>query len=209
MPSCPTCGKETETVAGKRQHHTKVHGEPLPNRTCTRCGECFYDENAERKRCEDCKDLTGKTNPNWSGSKEISECRNCGEAFEFYPSNKKGLYCPSCVSNGEVRWGEDNLEPFEGDGESEYGSEWRRISSKVRRRDNHTCQMCGVAQEEYRLEQALDVHHIKPIREFNNPKDAHTLDNLVTLCRKCHHEVEVRGKEAPQCGSNPTGLLSS
>ena len=45
---CPTCGKSLNTEQGSRQHHTKVHGDPLPNRTCEECGEEFYDPKARR-----------------------------------------------------------------------------------------------------------------------------------------------------------------
>jgi len=34
MPECPNCGKMLDTESGMRQHHTNVHGKPLPNRTC-------------------------------------------------------------------------------------------------------------------------------------------------------------------------------
>jgi len=35
-----------------------------------------------------------------------------------------------------------------------------------------------------------DIHHIKPVREFDDPADAHQLDNVVCLCRSCHRTVE-------------------
>jgi len=34
----------------------------------------------------------------------------------------------------------------------------------------------------------LHVHHIKPIREFDEPEEANVLSNLVTLCHE-HHNI--------------------
>ena len=61
---CPTCGKSLNTERGMRQHHTKVHGDPLPNRTCEACGEEFYDPEARRTYCEDCYTEAGTQNGN-------------------------------------------------------------------------------------------------------------------------------------------------
>jgi 5-methylcytosine-specific restriction endonuclease McrA len=36
----------------------------------------------------------------------------------------------------------------------------------------------------------LHVHHIIPLREFDEPEEANTLSNLVTVCTSCHGEVE-------------------
>jgi 5-methylcytosine-specific restriction endonuclease McrA len=40
------------------------------------------------------------------------------------------------------------------------------------------------------LGQEPDVHHRTPVRSFDIPEDAHSLDNVVTLCRSCHRNVE-------------------
>ena len=51
------------------------------------------------------------------------------------------------------------------------------IIRKSLKRDSFTCQKCCVKDEE------LNVHHIKPL--YIDGKDE--LDNLITLCRACHH----------------------
>lgn len=104
--TCPTCGKELNTVRGKRQHHTKVHHKPLPNRTCADCGDMFYDEKAQLKFCEDCKLRKGEKAPNYKNAKETTSCDNCGSEFEYYPSDKKGIYCSDCQENAII---ENNL----------------------------------------------------------------------------------------------------
>jgi hypothetical protein len=94
---CPTCGKSLNTEQGMRQHHTKVHGDPLPNRTCEECEERFYDPKARRTYCEDCYTGAGRQNGNWKDAKEQAECERCGDEFEYYPLDKDGVYCSACV----------------------------------------------------------------------------------------------------------------
>lgn len=98
---CPTCGKGLSTERGMRQHHTKVHDDPLPNRTCADCGTEFYDSKSERTYCDDCYSRSGEKNGNYTGAKETTECEQCGDSFEYYPSNKDGVYCPACVTEAD------------------------------------------------------------------------------------------------------------
>lgn len=72
-----------------RQHHTKVHGDPLPNRQCKGCGSSFYDPKSRRRFCEDCNPNRGEYNGNWKDAKETATCRRCETEFEYYPSDKR------------------------------------------------------------------------------------------------------------------------
>ncbi len=101
MSECPTCGKVLNTLRGMRQHHTKVHGESLPNRTCRGCGEGFYDPKADRAFCEDCNAQEGEHNGNWQDAKERTQCKLCNDEFDYYPSDKKGTYCPDCIEQAD------------------------------------------------------------------------------------------------------------
>jgi hypothetical protein len=90
-----------------RVHHALVHDERLPNRECADCETRFYSEE-ERKYCsESCRDesvsFEGEANPNYRGGKETTDCEICGEGFEYYPSEKPGLHCPSCVEGQNWR----------------------------------------------------------------------------------------------------------
>lgn len=51
-------------------------------------------------------------------------------------------------------------------------------------RDGAQCQMCEVKVDA----STARVDHLKPVRRFKRPIDANTLDNLWTLCAKCHEE---------------------
>jgi predicted HNH restriction endonuclease len=59
---------------------------------------------------------------------------------------------------------------------------------------NEICQSCGSEGDELWLE----VHHIIPVREFEIPEEANTMDNLILLCRGCHVEIENGRMECPK-----------
>ncbi len=68
----------------------------------------------------------------------------------------------------------------------------------VRRRDNHTCQICG---EKWQSGQRrLDVHHLNEKYEGNNGRQYYKnkeFKKMITLCHKCHMNLDsVRRKLA-------------
>jgi len=77
-------------------------------------------------------------------------------------------------------------------GDLHYGSNWKRMRAKAVERDRYRCQSCGDSINELRSEEmsGLHVHHIVPIRQFEEPEDANFLENLITLCPSCHSDVE-------------------
>jgi 5-methylcytosine-specific restriction endonuclease McrA len=234
---CPTCGKALTTERGMRQHHTKVHDEPLPNRECEGCGTEFYDEKARLEYCDNCNPNAAEHNGNWKGAKETTTCEACNDEFEYYPSDKEGHFCSDCVTAegtfegtrfwlrgerieracdycGEVRevlksdvergqqrfcsqgclskwmsenWRGENHHQWKG-GEADYTGKWRSVRREALERDEYECQRCGKTMEEMGREP--DVHHLIPVRCFDDPQAAHRLLNLVSLCRRCHTIVE-------------------
>lgn len=107
MPGCPTCGTARDSWQKLRVHHRSAHGESLPNRECERCGERFYCGHPRKYCSEECRyesreiDHSGANNPNYSGAKETTECEQCGDAFDYYPSEKAGRLCSDCVDATE------------------------------------------------------------------------------------------------------------
>ncbi|RIK32336.1 MAG: ATP-dependent helicase [Anaerolineae bacterium] len=76
---------------------------------------------------------------------------------------------------------------------NDYGPEWSKIRERVRRRDQFTCQVCGVVESPsspLRASRQHDVHHKIPFRAFASREEANRLENLTTLCPSCHHKVE-------------------
>jgi len=64
------------------------------------------------------------------------------------------------------------------------------LKEKIRKRDNYTCQLCGMTEEEHLIVygQILTVHHID--YDKKNCKE----DNLITTCRPCNSRVNFNRK---------------
>jgi 5-methylcytosine-specific restriction endonuclease McrA len=62
-------------------------------------------------------------------------------------------------------------------------AEWRAMAARVRERDSHKCMICG----DTGGKTALPVHHIISYQVACR----HDEFNLITLCRRCHRNVET------------------
>lgn len=87
------------------------------------------------------------------------------------------------ISKSESGWTPDDNHPVQQTGKDHPAYKHgkyiglRGQKTKAKKRDNHTCQICGKHKSE--LDTALEVHHI-------NEQTNHSLDNLLTLCSLCH-----------------------
>lgn len=91
----------------------------------------------------------------------------------------EGRNCPEEVRRKISETLLDGREPAE----TSYGPDWRIQRTSCLQRDNNTCQECGA-------QDGLEVHHWEPYRFcFDN-----SLDNLVTLCAKCHRDMHEKYK---------------
>lgn len=181
--------------------------------TCERCGAEFeYYPSAKQGRfCGDCvatnewqepPELTGESNPNYTGGTATIACDECGEPFERYPAqvnetvNLCGEACRAdWLSTAFTGEGHPN---WRGGPTGPYGPGWREVRKLALERDDYACVLCGTDAE--KLGQNPDVHHIIPVRAFlYEPRltvaDAHTLDNVCSLCVDCHRLVEHGGVE--------------
>lgn len=96
----------------------------------------------------------------------------------------------------------ERVEPWDRDlpaGRSKTGSPhtgetslWDRRRRQAHARDNNRCQVCGVRNSHHKefTRQTLEVHHIVPRTEFTDKDACHALSNLITVCFRCHREVE-------------------
>lgn len=66
-------------------------------------------------------------------------------------------------------------------------SAWRKLRLKALERDNYECQEC---KRQGKVGPAQNVHHIKEVKDF--PELALVLDNLESVCIKCHNKEHKR-----------------
>lgn len=198
---CPTCGDtDFDEQKAMRIHHKLAHGESISgfDKTCAYCGDEFEAMMSETKYCsEHCfgkANAAGESNPAWKGGKVTLSCEYCEGKYDVTPAKEDtSRFCsPECLARwrSENHVGEDH--PNYKGGESSRGGVFYQKRRETLARDNYQCRSCGLSREEHYDEynQDLEAHHIRPIREFGNPEDAHTLDNLVTACIPCHSRYE-------------------
>jgi len=73
-----------------------------------------------------------------------------------------------------------------GESREQYPSEFdKHLKEKIRKRDNYTCQLCGITEEESinKYKRKLSVHHI----DFNKKNNKE--ENLISLCISCNIKV--------------------
>lgn len=117
-------------------------------------------------------------------------CTCCGVKFpnkKWGKLNESGRHFCSNECLGEFQRGENNP-AWRGGYPGYYGPDWEPVRSAARERDK-VCQRC----EKKPKGRHLDVHHLRPVSSFKQPNDANTLDNVVSLCHKCHMHVEWNG----------------
>ncbi|MBS1250584.1 MAG: hypothetical protein MAG431_02178 [Chloroflexi bacterium] len=69
---------------------------------------------------------------------------------------------------------------------NQYGPRWEEIRQIARARDGYACQVCGRRENE----EQHHVHHKIPFRNFEHRQEANGLENLITLCPRCHRRAE-------------------
>jgi ribosomal protein L44E len=134
------------------------------------------------------------------------ECKNCKKTKLVYPyrlkENSNDRFF--CDNECQGQWWSDNLTGedhplYKGGGEwkNKLGAKWHKYRDKCLDRDGYSCQICGITESEHieRHKFGLDVHHIEPRRKFYNDSDksmneANKMENLITLCRKHHVQIE-------------------
>ena len=173
---------------------------------CVVCSKHFeHEANRDAKYCS--KECWGNRSP-----KVLKSCKQCGLEFISYLSDKKDFCNKGCYS----KWQKDNFKPslfmkneakksnsganhynWKGGTTAYFNSsdrDWYTIRKDIYKRDNYECQRCK------KHGGRLECHHIIPYRISNDNSE----NNLITLCPKCHREVEndtgkFNSKEAIKC----------
>ena len=132
------------------------------------------------------------------GEKATITCPVCEERFSRYKSKLKDTDTATCSRKcsaehlSRVNSGEKHPQ-WAGGHANYYGANWKPMRKRVRERDGNTCRLCDSGEDKYGRVPA--VHHIEPVREFDDPTEAHTMDNMVQLCQWCHADAESMSAE--------------
>jgi len=155
----------------------------------SKCIDCGKLISLYATRCKSCA-RKGKRNPAYkNGLKTRDEnkrlykyCIDCGVKID-----PTAIRCKKC--SGKFRVGKNNPLWKGGiDAEGYVRIEFNdRLKEQVRKRDAYTCQECGKIYE--KKSKAFDVHHI----DYNKKNNA--LNNLLTLCNRCHAKTSIKDKE--------------
>ncbi len=75
---------------------------------------------------------------------------------------------------------------------TDYPSDWNSRRKRVYKRDDYTCQNCGIGGGSYGNAE-LHAHHVVP----KSRGGTHDVSNLITLCNQCHKTVHSKNTHAP------------
>ena len=164
---------------------------------CEECNAVFDVKPAQADEAKYCsQDCSAKAH---TTELEEIECSWCKEKFNRKPHMiryEHNLCSIDCQKDwlSEYRKGDKNPQ-WKGDDKRKqvyYGKNWPDQRLKAIKRDDNQCQECGLRRSEHieRFELDIHVHHKTPFRTFDDAEKANKLENLQTLCMRCHPSVE-------------------
>lgn len=177
---CSECGKDIQ----KMRHLVE-------NRKNNFCSEKCSNKWKSRNR-------SGSKSPLWKGGKPTLVCEYCGGNYKTQRSIEElSRFCSNqCMTSWQSEnWlGEDHPSWNGGPKNKYYGREWITIREKCFDEKGEYCSKCGIDRTTYNEmhDRDLDIHHIKPVKEFESVMEASYMDNLMVLCRNCHLSMDVR-----------------
>jgi 5-methylcytosine-specific restriction endonuclease McrA len=197
---CPSCDDSFKTKQGMRLHHKEVHNESISGEI-VKCSWCDSKKREPQYKVEDCdtffcdkecqskwmkENRNSEDNPAYKDTSNI--CKWCNEKYHVKKSvQKTSNFCSKECSSS---WKSENIRGdehprWQGGYKEYYGWSWDKRREDIQKRDSNNCQNCGLNSQE-----TLDVHHIVPVRTFDNPNNAHFDENMYQLCDECHKKFE-------------------
>lgn len=157
--------------------------------TCLECGNHFEKKSYQQLYCSsNCKtksnrkkNLQKKHEDRFAEfeKNKISICPVCGIKFErvFSSTWRQQIYCSKTCRNKK-----EYASQIKRDNDLRYKDLIRFDGNRehVLKRDNCKCQFCNTSEQ-------LVVHHLDGSGKLDEPNNE--MDNLVTLCKKCHAKL--------------------
>lgn len=214
IATCENCGKQFERKPSqvKKYEHSFCcrscktawqQGQEKPDQVkgywylCECCGKPVWRTPATLREHVFCSiECTNQAPHNRPINKINVPCAACGKILQRFPSRLIRSENMFCNRQCHAAWKKEtmigaNNRLWKGGkiDEEHYGPQWIIIREIIRKRDNYTCQRCGIHQDS--LSKALSVHHIVPFRLFypDHIDAAHHQSNLVSLCQSCHRTI--------------------
>lgn len=207
---CTRCGTPIDNPDPRRQRRTCSEmcrrqantGRPreIPlTASCITCHTSFpLDSHRRRSTCSDACLSAFRTTVHRSrvrvsrakGPTVEIVCEVCHKVKLVFPCQASTRFCGDAC---RLSWfahhaGSGSQHPNWTGGPQYYGVSWKPAKKLALIRDGYQCQRCGKRPKKNQC----DVHHILPFQLFGKERhqEANDLDNLVTLCRSCHANVE-------------------
>jgi len=193
---CGTCGAAVDKSPS--QFAIAKHGAVFCSRACHYKGRSTgatkrvvvrpYTYTPEGKAAQ----IAAASKPKGQRAFHPTVCANCTATFDDANDGRasvSGLKFCSLDCCNAYRKGDKNP-AWRGGHPTYYGPDWRKIRKAARTRDGHQCRRCAAPSPPGKFH---DVHHLAPVSLFENPNDANTMANVVTLCHSCHMLVEWHG----------------
>lgn len=140
----------------------------LSNRTGKRCRKCWHKFHKGTNCGKTYKD--GRTNKRYY-------CIDCGKKISNYQHKR----CKQCFQDEKLHsnW-------LGGISKLPYSFKWtKELKEQIRKRDNYLCKICHKHQinDLKQFKKKFPIHHI----DYNKKNCSE--DNLITLCKSCHHKT--------------------
>lgn len=192
LRECPICHTKFIIGVNKSQKYCSKECSGKAKRKLKRCIKCGAEIKRGQKYCPKCSKERRQEIAKEQSNKIIVKCSYCGKYLKRIPSTiKEHCFCSiKCMSKYySEHFSGENSPTWKG-GKRDYKGNWEHSRRLARERDNYTCQLCGITENE--LYRQLDVHHIRNYRLFDDKIKANQIDNLICLCNKCHSFIHSK-----------------
>jgi endogenous inhibitor of DNA gyrase (YacG/DUF329 family) len=183
------CSRECNALFHTGEKH-KRHDKELNQHRCPICGNKIKRMRKGRIYCSyKCKSIAWSNEGHPRFCQQKISCSNCGKEINKPPAIiRKTNFCSDNCQNSyhsrrisgpnNPRFKYGHFVGFPKKVKGLYHGFTASLKERIRERDNYTCQICGMTQQEHKHK--LHVHHIDEDKTHNWES------NLVALCRYCH-----------------------